>query len=175
MSRCDKDAWVGAGVIVGSPTACSPYAEPEAIPVQSAQQPRFTTYGVYVGGSTEFDIILDPNTTSWNFENSLGDPMEIVGNPLPNVYRIRYTSTHGFGDSYIRIYGTTACGESFDTTGVMNVLPPPPTVTLTSAQRDVRNGAHGHVHGHGPVHRDVVGRPDGHDERIHDPPIHRRV
>ncbi|HEX6096814.1 MAG TPA: hypothetical protein VF432_10865 [Thermoanaerobaculia bacterium] len=127
-----NEPWVGAGVIVGSPTACSPYSEPASIEVQSVQQPRFTTYGVYVGDTTQFDVILDPNTSSWNFENSLGDAMEVIANPRPNVYTLRYTSTHGIGDSYIRIYGTTACGQSFDTTGVMNVLPPPPTATLTS-------------------------------------------
>jgi hypothetical protein len=126
------EPWVGAGVIVGSPTACSPYSEPATIEVQAVQEPRFTTYGVYVGDATQFDVILDPNFATWHFENSLGDAMEIIGNPSPNVYTLRYTSSHGAGDSYIRIYGTTACGQSFDTTGVMRVLPPPPTATLTS-------------------------------------------
>ena len=58
--------------------------------------------------------------------------MEVIDNPRPNVYTIRYTSTHGFGDSSIRIFGTTGCGLSFESTRVMSVLPPAPTVTLTS-------------------------------------------
>lgn len=124
---------VGAGVMVGSASACSPYAEPKEILVQTVQQPRFTIYPIYEGTSTEFDVWLDPSTTSWNFESTLGDTMEIVANPQPNVYTLRYTSSHGHGDSFVRIYGTAACGQTFDTTGVVNILPPPPTVTLTTA------------------------------------------
>lgn len=123
---------IGVGVSVSGPGFCSPYADPNMVLVQFyVQQPIFDTYGVYVGGSTQFDVYLDANTESWAFENSMGDTMEIIGNPQPNVYTIRYTSTHGFGDSSIRISGTTTCGLTFENTRVMNVLPPAPTATLS--------------------------------------------
>ncbi len=133
--RAADSGAVGVLVSVSAPGACSPYSEHEQIPIQgSVQQPVFSAYPVYVGGSTTFDVTLDPNTETWSFESSFGDMMEVIGNPQPNVYTIRYTSTHGFGESAIRIHGTTHCGLPFETTRAITILAPPPTVTLTSAQ-----------------------------------------
>lgn len=130
--RAAASGWVNALVRITAPGACSPYSEFVQIPIQGyVQQPGFYAYPVYVGGSTTFDVILDPNTATWGYESSFGDAMEVIGNPQPNVYTIRYTSTHGFGDSTIRIYGTTSCGLTFESTRVINILPPAPTVTLT--------------------------------------------
>lgn len=128
-------SYLFVSVTVTAPGACSDQSEWLYLPVSAAaevQQPIFDLYGVYQGGSTQFTVYLDPGTETWAFENSLGDTMEIVGSPQPNVYEVRYTSTHGAGSSTIRIYGTTACGHSFEKTNVMQILPPPPTATLTS-------------------------------------------
>ena len=98
------------------------------------QPPAFNLYGVQAGGSTTFLVFLDPSTASWSFENSMGDPMEIVDNPYPNAYTVRYTSTHGTGSSIVRVHGTTVCGQTFEATRTMQILPPTPTATLTSVQ-----------------------------------------
>ncbi len=129
------DSYVFASVQLTAPGACSGQADWQYLPVSSpatVQQPIFDLYGVYAGGSTQFIVYLDPTTETWAFENDLGDPMELVDSPQPNVYNVRYTSTHGAGSSTIRIYGTTACGVSFEKTNVMQILPPQPTATLTS-------------------------------------------
>jgi hypothetical protein len=129
------DSYVFASVTLTAPGACSGQADWQYLPVSSAatiQQPIFDLYGVYAGGSTQFLVYLDPTTESWSFENSLGDEMELLGEVEPNVYSVRYTSTHGAGSSTIRVYGTTACGHSFEKTNVMQILPPQPTATLTS-------------------------------------------
>ena len=119
--------WVG----YSGTNACSPFSEPQWLTVKTAQIPYFTAHPVYEGNSTTFDVRLDPDTATWAFENSLGDLIEIVENPQPNYYVLRYTSTHGAGTSTIRIHGTTTCGESFEWSQVMQILPPPPTVALT--------------------------------------------
>lgn len=124
---------VDAVVSVSGPNACSPSSDPQFVQIQTAQIPLFTIYPLYVGTSIEFDVRLDPNTTSWQFENSFGDTMEIVGNPEPNVYTIRYTSTHGYGHSNVRIWGTGSCGQPFEWTQAVTILPPAPTVTLSAA------------------------------------------
>jgi len=77
-------------------------------------------------------VNLDPNTETWGFENSMSDLMEIVDSPAPNVYLMRYTSSHGGGDSTVRIFGTTRCGASFESTAVLTIIPIPPTAVLTS-------------------------------------------
>ena len=123
---------VSINVQITAPGACSPIAS-AFYPVDSyVQQPLFDLYGVFAGTSTDFYVTLDPHTATWSFENSMGDAMEIVGNPYPNTYIVRYTSSHGPGESNVRIFGTTQCGTSFEATRVMNVLPPPPSATLTS-------------------------------------------
>jgi hypothetical protein len=129
------DSYLYASVQLTAPGACSGQAEWKYLPVSSpatVQQPTFDLYGVYAGGSTQFTVYLDPTTETWAFENDLGDPMELVGSPYANVYEVRYTSTHGAGSSTIRVYGTTACGVSFEKTNVMQILPPQVTATLTS-------------------------------------------
>jgi hypothetical protein len=124
---------VNVYVKVSAPGACSPdtYAY---LPGGGTfvQPPQFTLYGVYAGSSTEFFVFLDPATATWGFENTLGDAMEIVSSPFPNAYIVRYTSSHGAGDSTVRIYGTTQCGTPFEATQVMTILPMPPQMTLTS-------------------------------------------
>lgn len=128
--RADYSFAVSARIT--TPDGCSPQsAFIEYFTIQP-QAPIFDLYGVYVGGTTQFDVILDPSTTDWGFENSFGDTMEIIGQPQPNIYTIRYTSTHSTGQSNVRIWSTTACG-TLETTRVMNVLPPAPTATLTYA------------------------------------------
>jgi hypothetical protein len=120
-------------VQVSAPGACSPGTSaylPGSGPF--VQQPQFTLYGVYAGSSTDFFVMLDPATATWGFENTLGDAMEIVDSPWPNAYIVRYSSSHGAGESTVRIYGTTQCGTSFEATQVMTVLAPPPSITLTS-------------------------------------------
>jgi hypothetical protein len=97
------------------------------------QQPQFDLYGVYQGQSTTFGVFVDDKTATLEFENSLGDPMAIVSNPWPGYYVISYTSTHGTGESHVRIYGTTQCGIAFEATRVMQVIPQPPTATLSVA------------------------------------------
>jgi hypothetical protein len=125
---------VSVNVQITAPGACSPIAS-AFLPLDAyVQQPWFDLYGVYAGYSTDIWVTLDPKTASWSFENTLGDAMEIAGNPYPNTYIIRYTSSHGPGQSTVRIYGTTQCGTSFEATRVMTVLPAPPSVTLTSEQ-----------------------------------------
>lgn len=114
--------------------ACSPAAVWTPLPVSSyVQQPLFDLYGLYQGQSFVFSVYADQNTASLSFENSLGDPMELVDNPSPGIYNIRYTSTHGTGESFVRVYGTTNCGIAFENTRVLQVIPPPPTVTLSVA------------------------------------------
>lgn len=124
--------WNGAvDVKIVSPDACSPHSESQTVWLKTAQIPYFTVYGVYEGGSTTFEVHLDPDTATWGFENSLGDLLEIVESPQPNVYVLRYTSTHGLGTSTIRVYGTTTCGESFEWSQTIGIFPQPPTVALT--------------------------------------------
>ncbi len=124
---------VNVYVQVSAPGACSPdgYAY---LPGGGSfvQPPQFTLYGVYAGNSTEFFVMLDPATATWGFENSLGDAMEIVSSPFPNAYLVRYTSSHGVGESTVRIYGTTQCGTPFEATQVMTIFPMPPQLMLTS-------------------------------------------
>lgn len=127
------DSYVNAQVqITGS--ACSIESAYRYIPVvaQAPQAPLIDLYGVEVGGSAIINVYLDPNTATWAFENSLGDPMEVVGNPQPNVYAIRYTSTHGTGTSTVRIYGTNHCGLTFEGTRDMVIMAAQPTATITS-------------------------------------------
>ena len=117
---------------VTAPGACSPYGH-ESIPIRNyVQEPRFDLAGLYVGTSTTFDVYLDANTATWGYENAFGDTMEVIANPQPNVYTIRYTSTHGFGESMIRVWGTTHCGASFEASRPILIRPPAPTVTLSS-------------------------------------------
>ncbi|HJQ36821.1 MAG TPA: hypothetical protein VKB93_06765 [Thermoanaerobaculia bacterium] len=115
-----------------TPESCSPDGFWFFDVIDSVQQPNFQLYGVYSGSSTEIYVSLDPNTETWAFENSLGDAMEIVSQITPTFYLVRYTSSHGPGDSTVRIYGTTTCGAPFEATAVMTVFPVPPTATLTS-------------------------------------------
>jgi hypothetical protein len=116
-----------------SETACSMTTSYKYVDTyRPPQQPLFYAYPVFEGGSTTFDVTLDPGTVTWGFENTLGDLIEIVGNPQPNVYTLRYTSSHGVGNSTIRIYGTNACGTAFEASSVMQILPPAPTATITA-------------------------------------------
>lgn len=129
------DGGVNASVqITGA--ACSIDATYKYLPTGSMnpQPPLFDLYGVEAGGTTNIWIQLDPSTATWGFENSLGDPMEIIDNPYPNAYIVRYTSTHGAGTSNVRVYGTTACRQTFEATRTMQILPPAPTATLSSVQ-----------------------------------------
>lgn len=114
-------------------SACSPHPpQPQELNVKTAQIPYFTAYPVYEGGTTVFEVRLDPNTATWGFENSLGDLIEIIENPGPNHYVLRYTSTHGQGTSNIRVYGATTCGESFEWSQTIQIIPPPPAAVMTS-------------------------------------------
>lgn len=114
--------------------SCSPAAIWTPLPVSSyVQQPLFDLYGLYQGQSFVFTVYADQNTATLNFDNSFGDPMELVDNPSPGIYNIRYTSTHGTGESLVRVYGTTNCGIAFENTRVLQVIPAPPTVTLSVA------------------------------------------
>lgn len=121
-----------------SGSACSIDQTYKFLPVGSTtpQPPQFDVYGVDTGGTTSIFVWLDPSTATWAFENSLGDPMAITENPYPNAYILSYTSTHGAGTSNVRIYGTTSCGNPFEATRTMQILPPMPTATLTSTQGD---------------------------------------
>jgi hypothetical protein len=121
--------------IVG--VACSMEFAHGYLPVTSyVQQPILETHtGTVDAGSTaNFLVYLDPNTETWDFENSLGDPMAIVSNPQPNVYVVSYSATHGLGTSNIRVYGTTKCGATFETTRTIQIIAPQPRVELTSVQ-----------------------------------------
>lgn len=124
-------------VRVTAPGACSPYGF-NAIHLDSwVQPPLFTLYNVYDGGSTDIYVTLDPKTADWSFENSLGDPMELIGPAgWENTYIVRYTSTHGVGETTVRVFGTTTCGVPFETSQVMTVVPQPPTATLTYVQNE---------------------------------------
>lgn len=115
-----------------TPQSCSPDGFWFVSMIQSVQQPQFSLYGVYSGYFTDFYVNLDPNTETWGFENSMGDAIEILDSPAPNFYHLRYTSSHGAGDSTVRIFGTTHCGASFESTAVMTVFPAPPSAVLTS-------------------------------------------
>jgi hypothetical protein len=130
--RAGESGWVGAGVSLSAPNACSPNAVPKNIPIQTFRQPFVATYPLHQGEEAIVGVYIDENTASWEIENSFGDPMEVLQNPDPGFYTVRYTSTHGTGDSIVRVYGTTACGTAFETTGVMTILPPRPTATVTS-------------------------------------------
>ena len=130
--RAPAEYGFAAYVSVTAPGACSPRSEYHDVFVQNIAQPGFNLYPLYVGTSTEFDVHLDPTTIEWHFENSMNDAMEIVGNPQPNVYTLRYTSSHGTGDSTVRVYGTAACGVAVERTVVLPIVPPGPTVTLTT-------------------------------------------
>ena len=119
---------------ITAPGACSPYGY-NFLPVAGSyvQQPYFDLYGLESGATFEFTVWADPNTATLGFENSLGDPMELVSNPSPGYYILRYTSTHGPGTSNVRVYGTTHCGLTFERTATLIVLAPAPTATLTTA------------------------------------------
>jgi hypothetical protein len=126
----DTDASVIASLT--TPQSCSPDGFWYISTSQSVMQPVFSLFGVYPGTSTDIYVSLDQNTESWGFENSMGDAMEIVETLGPNFYHLRYTSSHGSGDSTVRIFGTTHCGTPFESTAVMTVFPVPPSATLTS-------------------------------------------
>ena len=127
------DSWTQATVQFVAPGACGRQAPWQSLNISSyTQQPSFYVNPMEAGTQTEFWVWLDPKTATWNMENSMGDAMEVVGNPYPHTYAVRYTSTHGTGESTIRIYGTTSCGASFEATQALQILPPRPTVTLTS-------------------------------------------
>lgn len=122
-------------VDVAAPNACSPQSPWVQHEVTSAQPqaPLFDVYqGVYAGGSMQFDVHLDTNIVAWGYDNSFGDTMEVIANPQPNVYTIRYTSTHGAGTTTVRVWSTNSCGVTLETTRTMNVVGPPPTATMTS-------------------------------------------
>ncbi len=126
--------YVAASVQLVGPGACSAKAAWQSLNVGGyVQQPWFDLYGVYQGQSTTFGVWVDPNTATLQFENSFGDAMAIESNPWPGYYVISYTSTHGTGDSLVRIFGTTNCGVAFEATRTMQVLPAPPTATFTAS------------------------------------------
>lgn len=129
--------YVFTSVQITGPGACSPRSPWQYLGVSGyVQEPNFYVGSVNSGSYTDFTVWLDPNTANFNFENSLGDPMEIVSNPYQGMYVLRYTSTHGEGESVIRIYGTTNCGLTFEGFRTMQILPPPPplpTATLTAS------------------------------------------
>lgn len=128
---------LSVNVKVTGPNACSPWAFNYLPAGTTPYAPIFDLYGVYVGGTTQFTVYLDPGTETWGMENSMGDVMEVVDSPSPNVYNVRYTSSHGTGESQVRIWSTTACGETVENTRVMQVLAPRPTATLTSTTDEV--------------------------------------
>jgi hypothetical protein len=128
--------YVNVTVQYTAPGACGRYAPWQTVSVTTAgqvpQSPLFDTYGVYEGQSTHFWAYVDPRTVSIEVETSNGDQVEIVSHESETVYVLRYTSSHGAGASTIRLTGTTECGQTFEGTAVMQILPAPPTVTLTS-------------------------------------------
>jgi PKD-like domain len=96
------------------------------------QAPQFSfNYPIDAGQWTSFSVILDPNTESWSFENSMGDAMAI-SYQSGNFAIVDYYSTHGPGTSTVRVYGTTACGVAFEATRELQILPPPPQAMITS-------------------------------------------
>lgn len=130
--------YVVATVELSGGNACSPTASKSNQVVSATPQaPNFSPYPVESGSFIEFQVYLDPNMATWGFENSLGDPMEIRYEYNSHTFLVRYTSTSGPGTSNIRIYGTTTCGATFESTKPIEILPPPPpapTVEMTSVQ-----------------------------------------
>lgn len=122
-----------AAIVDSWEEGCSPESDRISFDIaESLQAPIFDVYGVYAGQSTQIWVRIDPNATSWGFENSLGDAMEVVGTPEPNVYAILYTSSHGTGTSNVRVWAANACGETVETTRTMQILAPRPTATISS-------------------------------------------
>lgn len=125
--------WTQATVQLSGPGACSPQAPWQSVNVSSYVQPvQFDVYPIAAGETTYFSVFADQMTSELHVENSMGDPVEIVSNPWPGYYYVKYTSTHGAGQSTIRVYGTTACGATFEATRVLTISAPLPTATLTS-------------------------------------------
>lgn len=137
--------YVYTSVRIYGPNACSPESELKYLPVGGAnvQPVYFDIYGLQEGTSATFPVWTDPSTATLSFENTLGDAMEIVDNPYPGFYTLRYTSSHGAGESTIRIFGTTSCGVPFEGTRTIQIWPAPPapaTATFTAAPSSCGGG-----------------------------------
>lgn len=142
--RTGELPWVQASVQLTGPGACSLQSPVDSINVgtaDSVQQPQLNLYGVDTGQSTEFAVFVDPTTTTLEAESSLGDVVEVVRRHNDSTFILRYTSSNGIGESTVRVYGTTACGYTFEATGVMQVLPPAPTATVSTEPATATCGA----------------------------------
>jgi len=124
--------YVSLSATFSGPNACDSTGWSSIAPGAEPMAPWFDVYGTYAGEWTQFLVTLDNATETWGFENSLGDPMEIISEPWPDTYILGYTSTHGPGSSDIRIYSTNICGVTTETTRTMQIQPARATATLTS-------------------------------------------
>lgn len=129
--RADNE-YVTLSATTSSPNTCSATGWGSIASGSNPMAPMFDLYGVYAGESTSFLVMLDPATETWGFENSMGDPMEILGSPWTNYYVVSYRSTHGAGTSDVRVWSTNSCGITRETTRAMQILPQRATATLTS-------------------------------------------
>jgi len=128
------DATVVLTVQLIGPGTCSPQASWQSVGINTyASNPMFDLYGVDAGGEAYISVWLDLNTAEWHVENTLGDTIEVVSENFPFV-TLRYVSTHGIGTSDIRIYGSTHCGQTFETTHTMHIMAPAPTANLSYVQ-----------------------------------------